>query len=53
MAHVFWLRERQLESVQTFFPKSRGVRRVDDGKVLSGMIPRAPARSALGGCSAR
>ena len=38
MAHLFRLIERQLESIQPFFPKSRGVNRVDDGKVLSGIL---------------
>ena len=38
MAHLFWLSERQLESIQPFFPKSRDVNRVDDRKVLSGAI---------------
>ena len=38
MAHLFWLSERQLGRIQTFFPRSRGVNRVDESKVLSGTI---------------
>ena len=38
MPQLFWLSEHQLESIQPFFSKSRGVRRVDDGKVLSGIL---------------
>ena len=38
MAHLFWLCEHQLERITPFCPKSRGVRRADDGKVLSGSI---------------
>ena len=35
---LFWLSEEQLERIKPFFPKSRGVSRVDDRKVLSGII---------------
>ena len=35
---MFWLSEEQLERIKLFFPKSRGVSRVDDRKVLSGII---------------
>ena len=38
MDGLFWLREEQLEKIKPFFPKSRGVSRVDDRKVLSGII---------------
>ena len=38
MAHLFWLGEHQLERIKPFFPKGRGVSRVDDCKVLSGII---------------
>ena len=38
MARLFWLREDQPERIRPFFPKERGVRRVDDHKVLSGII---------------
>ena len=34
----FCLSEEQLEKIKPFFPKSRGVSRVDDRKVLSGII---------------
>jgi len=35
---LLWLSEGQLERIKPFFPKSRGVSRVDDRKVLSGII---------------
>ena len=35
---MFWLSERQLERIKPFFPKSLGVSRVDERKVLSGII---------------
>ena len=38
MDRLFWLSEGQLERIKLFFPKSRGVRRVDESKVLSGSI---------------
>ena len=38
MDGLFRLSEEQLERIKTFFPKSRGVSRVDDRKVLSGII---------------
>ena len=44
MPHLFWLSGRQLEKFQPFFPKSpkspksRGVSRVNDRKVLRGMV---------------
>ena len=38
MDGLFRLREEQLERIKPFFPKSRGVSRVDDRKVLSGII---------------
>ena len=38
MTHLFWLREDQMERIRPFFPKEHGVPRVDDRKVLSGII---------------
>lgn len=38
MEGLFWLSEEQLERIKPFFPKSRGVSRVDESKVLSGII---------------
>ena len=38
MDGLFWLREDQFERIKPFFPKSRGVSRGDDRKVLSGII---------------
>ena len=38
MSDFFWLTEAQIERLKPFFPKSRGKPRVDDRRVLSGMI---------------
>ncbi len=38
MAQSFWLSEEQVARIRPLFPK-RGVKRVDDRKVLSGIIP--------------
>ena len=38
MSDLFWLTEAQMERLRRFFPKSRGRPRVDDRRVLSGII---------------
>ena len=38
MGEVFWLTEAQMERLRPFFPKARGRARVDDRRVLSGII---------------
>jgi len=38
MSHLYWLREAHLKRIQHLFPKPRGVARVDDRRVLSGII---------------
>lgn len=38
MGDLFWLSEAQMERLRPFFPKSRGRARVDDRRVLSGII---------------
>lgn len=38
MGEVFWLTEAQVDRLRPFFPKSRGRARVDDRRVLSGII---------------
>ena len=38
MAQLFWLSQEQVARIRPLFPK-RGVKRVDDRKVLSGIIP--------------
>ncbi len=38
MRDLFWLSEAQVERFRPFFPKSRGKPRVDDRRVLSGII---------------
>ncbi len=38
MSDLYWLTDEQLERLQPFFPKSHGKPRVDDPRVLSGII---------------
>jgi transposase len=38
MINLFWLTEAQMDRLRPFFPKSHGRPRVDDRRVLSGII---------------
>jgi transposase len=38
MADLFWLTDAQMRRLEPYFPKSRGRARVDDRRVLSGII---------------
>jgi transposase len=38
MSELYWLTDAQMERLRPFFPKSRGRPRVDDRRVLSGII---------------
>ncbi|MFV0292299.1 MAG: transposase, partial [Paracoccus sp. (in: a-proteobacteria)] len=38
MSNLFWLTDEQMERLKPFFPKSHGKPRVDDQRVLSGII---------------
>ena len=38
MSDLFWLSDAQMERLRPFFPLSHGVPRVDDRRVLSGII---------------
>ena len=38
MSNLYWLTDTQMERLKPFFPKSHGKPRVDDRRVLSGMI---------------
>ena len=38
MSNLFWLTEAQIARLRPFFPKSHGKPRVDDRRVLSGII---------------
>ena len=38
MSNLFWLKDAQMARLEPFFPKSHGKPRVDDGRVLSGII---------------
>ncbi len=38
MSDLFWLTKSQLNKIKPYFPPSRGVARVDDLRVISGII---------------
>jgi transposase len=38
MSDLYWLTDEQMERLQPFFPKSHGKPRVDDRRVLSGIV---------------
>ena len=38
MSNLYWLSDEQMARLKPFFPKSHGVPRVDDRRVLSGII---------------
>jgi transposase len=38
MSDLYWLTDEQMARLKPFFPLSRGVPRVDDKRVLSGII---------------
>ncbi len=38
MSDLFWLSERQLAKIEPHFPLSHGVLRVDDRRVISGIV---------------
>ena len=38
MSNLFWLTDEQMDRLKPFFPKSHGKPRVDDRRVLSGII---------------
>jgi transposase len=38
MSNLYWLTDEQMERLKPFFPKSHGKPRVDDRRVLSGII---------------
>ena len=47
MAQLFGLRQEQVDRILPLFPRERGVKRVDDRKVLSGSIPVILIRKGL------
>lgn len=38
MSDLFWLSEAQMRRIEPYFPRSHGVPRVDDRRILSGII---------------
>ena len=53
MSDLFWLTDEQMERLRPFFPKSHGKPRVDDQRVLSGIVVRQQERVALARCARR
>jgi putative transposase len=38
MSNLYWLSEAQLERIKPYFPRSHGRPRVDDRRVISGIV---------------
>jgi len=38
VSDLFWLSEAQMRRIESYFPRSHGVPRVDDRRILSGII---------------
>jgi putative transposase len=38
MSDQFWLTKAQLKRIEPFFPRTRGIPRVDDPRVVSGIV---------------
>ena len=38
MGHLFWLSEAQMRRIEPCFPRSHGIPRVDDRRVISGIV---------------
>ena len=51
MSDYFYLSEAQLNRIKPYFPKSHGVPRVDDRRVLSSNYSCPKAWSAMARCS--
>jgi transposase len=51
MSNLYWLSEAQMARLRPYFPKIHGVPRVDDRRVLSGII--FINRNGLRWCDAR
>ncbi len=52
MRNLYWLTEAQMQRLRPYFPKSRGCARVNDLRVLSGIIfiSRSGVHDVLGRC---
>jgi len=51
MSDLFWLTDEQMARLQPFFPKSHGKPRVDDRRVLSGIVVHEPQWGAMARCT--
>ncbi len=47
MSDFFWLSDAQMARLEPFFPKSHGKPRVDDRRVLSGIIELLPGNRTV------
>jgi transposase len=50
MSNLYWLKDEQMDRLKPFFPKSHGKPRVDDRRVLSGIV--FISRNGLKWCNA-
>jgi transposase len=53
MRDLIWLSEAQMRRIEPYFPLSHGVPRVDDRRVISGIIFVIRRRPALARCACR
>jgi putative transposase len=53
MIRLFLLSERQMARISPYFPLSHGVPRVDDRRVVSGIVYVIRHGPAMEGCAAR
>jgi transposase len=53
MSDLILLSLTQMRRIEPFFPRSRGLPRVDDRRVIFGIIYVIPTRAAMKGRSAR
>tara|TARA_R110002124_G_scaffold166517_1_gene333820 strand:- start:167 stop:313 length:147 start_codon:yes stop_codon:yes gene_type:complete len=47
MSDLIWLAEAQMRKIESYFPLSHGVPRVDNRRIISGIIFCNPQRAAL------
>jgi hypothetical protein len=50
MSDQFWLIKTQLKRIEPFFPRTRGIPRVSNRRVVSGIVHGDSERSAMAGC---
>jgi transposase len=53
MSDLIWLTEAQMPKIEPYFPLSHGVPRVDDRRIISGIIFCHSGRAVLARCTTR